>query len=284
MTDTGERIGVIAGSGDLPVIVARCLADAGRDTYVAALKNAADPSLENEAWETGWYELYSLQGLLEGLKLAGVSKVVLAGKVGHGEVFSTSKFDGLLMDFLQKLKDHRPSTLLGGLVDLLAGNGLPVVPLTDIAPELMPAAGHVAGPALRREQSADLELGWRIARGIADLDIGQTAIVKGGAVVAVEAMEGTDLAIERAGIISRGGLTAVKLAASDHDLRYDVPTVGVDTIENLIEAGCSLLAIEADRSIMLSADRVTELCESAGITLLACREAQDGSVHCPETL
>lgn len=282
MITAGDRIGVIAGSGSLPIHVAQCLSGAGRNVYVAGLQGAADPAVEGPGWETGWYDAFSLHGLLKGLGQAGVTKVVLAGRVGHDEIFRTSEFDSLLINFLDNLKDNRPSTILGGLVDLLAGNGFPVLPLTEVAPDLLPTAGHLAGPRVQREQVPDLDLGWRIARGMADLDIGQTAIVKAGAVIAVEAMEGTDKAIERAGAISNGGLTVVKLAASQHDFRYDVPTIGPETISCLAESGGNLLAVEAGRSFMLDFDRMSAMCDEKGITLLSGSETEDGGVHWPE--
>ena len=282
MTPTGDRIGIIAGSGHLPFHVAQCLSGAGKNVYVAGLKGAAEPALDRPGWETGWYDAYSLQGLLEGLGQAGVTKVVLAGRVGHDEIFRTSEFDGLLINFLENLKDHRSLTILGRLVDLLTGNGFQVLPLTDVAPDLVPDTGHLAGPRVQREQVRDLDFGWRTARGVADLDIGQTAIVKGGAVVAVEAMEGTDKTIERAGGISSGNLTLVKLAAIDHDFRYDVPTVGPDTISRLAEAGGNLLAVEAGRCFLLDLNQISVLCDDKGISLISCREAEDGGVHWPE--
>ena len=282
MTGAGDRIGIIAGSGHLPLHIAHYLSGAGENVYVAGLRGAADPALDSPEWETGWHDAYSLQGLLDGLGQAGVTKVLLAGRVGHDEIFRTNEFDGLLTNFLENLKDHRPSTILGGLVDVLAGNGFPVLPLTDVAPDLLPTAGHLAGPRVQRVQIPDLDLGWRIARVMADQDIGQTVIVKSGAVVAVEAMEGTDKAIERAGDLSSGGLTVVKLAGSDHDFRYDVPTVGPDTISRLIEAGGNLLAVEAGRSFMLDLDRISTLCDENGVTLLSGIETEDGGVNWPE--
>jgi DUF1009 family protein len=283
VTPAGDRIGIIAGSGHLPLHIAHHLTGAGENVYVAGLRGAADPALDCPEWETGWYDAYSLQGLLDGLGQAGATKIVLAGRVGHDEIFRSSEFDGLLTAFLENLKDHRPSTILTGLIDLLAGNGFPVLPLTEVAPDLLPAAGHIAGPGVRPEQVPDLDLGWRIARSIADLDIGQAAIVKDGAVLAVEAMEGTDKAIERAGGISRGGLTVIKLAATDHDFRYDVPTIGPDTILCLAEAGGGLLAVEAGRCFMLDPDRTSALCNEKGITLISCSEEEDGRVYWPGT-
>jgi DUF1009 family protein len=276
------RIGVIAGSGHLPLHVAHCLADGGKDVYVAGLKGAADPALDDLEWDTEWYDIYSLQGLLDGLERAGVRQVVLAGQVPHDEIFRTAQFDDLLLHFLKDLKDQRPATILGGLVDLLTVKGFEVFPLTKVAPDLLPASGHLAGPPVQPHQIQDLELGWRIARVIADQDIGQTAIVKGGAVVAVEAMEGTDRAIDRAGAISGGGFTLVKLAAVHHDFRYDVPTIGPDTVVRFDEAGGGVIAIEAGRSFMLDFHKISALCDEKGITLLSGSETEDGRVHWPE--
>ncbi|MCJ7501338.1 UDP-2,3-diacylglucosamine diphosphatase LpxI [bacterium] len=282
MISAGDRIGVIAGSGHLPFHIAHYLSGAGYNVYVAGLKGAADPALDCPEWETGWYNTYSLQELLDGLGQARVAKVVLAGRVGHEEIFSTRKFDGLLAAFLGNLKDHRPSTILGGLVDLLTGNGFEVLRLTEVAPDLLPEAGWLAGPPVQLRQVPDIESGWRIARAIANLDIGQTVILKGGAVVAVEAMEGTDRTIERAGVISGGGVTVVKLAAGDQDLRYDIPTVGSETISRLAEAGGNLLVVEAGRCFLLDLGRISALCEEKGITLLAGTDTGDGGVHWPE--
>ncbi len=279
---TDGRIGVIAGSGNLPLHIAHYLSGVGNKVYVAGLKGAADPALDKPEWETGWYEAYSLQGLLDGLGEAGITKVVLAGRVGHEEIFSTSEFDDPLITFLDNLTDHRPSTILGGLVDLLTERGFEVLRLPEVAPDLLPEAGRLAGPPVQLRQVPDIESGWRIARAIADHDIGQTAIIKGGAVVAVEAMEGTDRAIERAGAISGGGVTVVKLAAGDHDFRYDMPTVGSETISRLAEAGGNLLAVEAGRCFLLDLYRISALCEEKGITLIAGTDTEDGGVHWPE--
>ncbi|UCF88193.1 MAG: UDP-2,3-diacylglucosamine diphosphatase LpxI [bacterium] len=276
------RIGVIAGSGRLPLVIARSLSDAGKNLYIAGLAGSADPGFAEAQWETGWYDPFSLQKLLDGLHNAGVQNVVLAGRIGHDEIFQSHKFDGLLKAFLAGLRDHRPATILGGLVQLLTERGFSVLPLTDVVPQLIPAAGLLAGPRLRPEQIPDLELGWRVARVIADQDVGQTAIVKGGAVVAVEGMEGTDETIRRAGTLSGGGMTIVKLAATGHDFRYDIPTIGPDTVTRLNDAGGGVIAVEAGRCFMLDFEITSASCEEKGITLFSGIEARDGGVRWPE--
>lgn len=282
MKPDAGKVGIIAGSGRLPLHMAHSLSDAGHDVYIAGLIGSADPAFESPQWETGWYDPYSLEKLIEGLKNAGVKRIVLAGRIGHEEIFQSHEFDALLSTFLTGLKDQRPATILGGLVHLLTDRGFSVLPLTEVVPQLIPAAGFLAGTGLRSEQLPDLELGWRVARVLADQDIGQTAIVKGGAVVAVEAMEGTDEAIRRAGILSGGGITMVKLAATAHDFRYDIPTIGPDTISSLSGAGGGIIAVEAGRSFILDMDHVSTLCEEKAITLLSGSETRDGGVRWPE--
>ena len=281
MTSSGDRISIIAGSGQLPLHIARGLLRAGSKPYVAALIGAADPALDDLDCETAWYAPYSLHLLLDGLKQAGAKKVVLAGRVGHDEIYRTGEFDQPLKDLLENLKDRRPATILGGLVDLLTSRDLHVLPLTDVAPDLVPEAGCIAGPVVDPRYLPDIHLGWRIARAVADLDIGQTAVVSSGAVVSVEAMEGTDRAIERAGMIAGGGLTVVKLAASNHDFRYDIPMVGPDTIQRLGGSGGGVITIEAGRCLLLDPDRVSALCDEQGVTLISARETADGQVQWP---
>ena len=282
MISNGARIGIVAGSGYLPLHIAKRLSGMGEDIYVAGLQGAADPGLDRPGWETAWYGAYSLGKLMEGLVQARVRKVVLAGRVGHEEIYRTGEFDDPLKELLANLKDLRPATILGGMVDLFTKHGFEVLPLVDVAPDLLPAAGQLAGPPVKPEQAHDIKLGWRIARIIADQDIGQVVVVKNGAVVAVEAMEGTDRTIERAVRVSGGNVTVVKLAASHHDFRYDVPTVGPDTISRLGNTGRSLIAVEAGRCLLIDPDQISFLCAESGVSLISACETGDGGVHWPD--
>ena len=278
MTSSQPKIGIIAGSGELPIYVAHSLALAGKDLYVAALKGAAEKVLEDARWKTGWYQVHKLQELVDGLRREGVTGVVLAGRVAHTELFQATSFDASLQSLLETLSDHRAATILSGIVKLFVSNGMEVLPMYDVVPDLMPPIGHLAGPPPQLDLSSDLVFGWRIARSVADLDIGQTVVVKDRSVVAVEAMEGTDAAIERAVKVAGGGITVVKLAARNHDFRYDVPTVGKDTVSRIAGGGGGTLVVEGGRCMILGVDEVTTLCDEGGVTLLSCKESEGGEI------
>ena len=282
MTSSRRKIGIIAGSGELPLHVARSLTGTGEDLYIAALEGAAEQVLEDARWETGWYRIHNLQELVDGLKKQGVTGVVLAGRVAHAELFRTASFDGALQGLLETLPDHRAATILDGIVNLFMNNGMEVLPLDDVVPDLMPPLGHLAGPALQTglagDLAGDLTFGWRMARSIADLDIGQTVVVKDRSVVAVEAMEGTDVAIERAVKVAGGGVTVVKLAARNHDFRYDVPTVGKETVYRIASGGGGTLVVESGRCLILGFENVVSLCAEGGVTLLSCTESESGEI------
>jgi DUF1009 family protein len=279
VTPASGKIGIIAGAGRLPGHVARSLAHAGKSLYFAALEGAADQVPEDDRWESDWYRIHDLQVLIDGLKTRGVTGIVLAGRVAHIEVFKSGSFDDLFRTFLEELTDHRASTILGGLVDLFRDNGIEVLALDEVAGDLMPPLGHLAGPAPTQGYDRDLDFGWRIARSVADLDIGQTVVVKDRCVVAVEAMEGTDGVIRRATSIAGKGITVVKLAARDHDFRYDVPTIGRETVAGIAEAGGGVLVVESGRCTILGFEEVASLCSEGAVTLLSCRESEDGEVY-----
>lgn len=278
MTTSRQKIGIIGGSGELPLHVARSLAAGGKSVYMAAIEGAAQKQLEGAGWKTGWYKIHNLQQLVDGLEKEGIDGVVLAGRVAHAELFKGNSFDASLQEFLETLPDHRGATILGGVVRLFMDKGIEVLSLKDVVPDLMPAAGHLAGPVPPAGFSRDLSFGWRIARSVADLDIGQTVVVKDRSVVAVEGMEGTDGAIDRAVAIAGKGLTVVKLAAADHDFRFDVPTIGKETVSRIAESGGGALVVESGRCMILGFDDVTALCERGGVSLLSCRERENGEI------
>lgn len=279
MKDPRGRVGVIAGSGDLPLHIARSLSGSGRDVFVAGLKDAADARLKDPSWDTQWIDFFRLGDLLASLKEAGVSEVILAGHVDHRGIFRTEMFDDRMLSFLRGLRDRRGATLLSALVLLLTAEGYSVPSLIEVAPDLVPSEKFAAGPVPAGPGPvADLRLGWAMARRMADLDIGQTVAVKDGAVVAAEGMEGTDECVRRASLLAGDGLTVVKRAAAGHDFRFDVPTVGRRSIEVLSGSKGGTFAVEAGRCFILDREEVIFLCGRNGIALLACREDENGAV------
>lgn len=278
MKHPAGRIGIIAGTGELPRHIAHSLHDSGKDVFVAGLKDSDPSILDSSYWESIRIDLHRMQDLLDALREAGVVEVILAGKVDHREIYRVDRFDGRMLRFLEGLKDGRGATILTAVVRILEEEGYTVPSLLDIAPDLVPGPDPTAGPQPGPRQVRDLRFGWPLARKIADLDIGQTIVIKGGSVVAVEAMEGTDEAILRALTLAGEGVTVIKLAARDHDFRFDVPTIGMKTIETLAEGGRCTLAFEAGRCFILHMEEVLSLCEEKGITLLSCREDGNGEL------
>lgn len=278
MNDPGVTVGIIAGSGELPLHIARALSRSGRRLFVAGLKNSALPELKDTSWETEWVDFFRLGDLLSSLKNAGVSEVILAGHVDHRGIFQAERFDDRMRSFLRSLGERGGSSILSAFVLLLTREGYGVPSLLDVVPELVPSESFTAGPNPGPAATADLSLGWAMARQLADLDIGQTVVVKSGAVVAVEGMEGTDKAVRRALDLAGSGLTVVKRAAGDHDFRFDVPTIGKRTIEVLSGGKGGSVVLETGRCFILGREEVISLCDRTGVSLVVCREDENGAV------
>lgn len=269
MTGSQERIGLLAGTSDLPLEVAKAIEDSGKQLFIAAFEGAADPSIETPGRDVRWFRVGHLEALLEGLRRSGSTSIVLAGKLPHDSLFFNDDFDSRLLALLHSLPDRRGSTILAGFVDLLTAEGLPVRELPHIVPGLVAVEGHIAGPPPTPEQMRDARFGWKIAKRIAEMDVGQTIIIKDLAVVAVEAMEGTDGAIERAGRITGGGNVVVKVSSPDHDFRFDVPTVGPHTASSLARAGGGVIAVESGRCFLLGLRELNALCRDRSISLVS---------------
>ncbi len=272
MTVPSEKIGLLAGLSDLPLEVVRAVERAGTPLFVAAFKGAADPAIEVTGRDVKWFSIGRLQALLDGLRASGARDLVLAGKLPHEVLFSSGDFDDRLVDFLNSLPDRRGSSILGGFVDLLISEGFRVRQLIETVPELVPEAGHLAGPLPTEAQMEDARFGWRIAKTIAGLDIGQTVVVKDLAVVSVEGMEGTDETVTRAGSITGGQNIVVKVSSPNHDFRFDVPTVGPGTVSSLSASGGGVLAVEAGRCFLMGGDNLFRECAEKAVSLVALDE------------
>lgn len=273
-------IGIIAGWGNFPVTVAKAIIDTGGEVYCAAIKGHADPVLAEICTGYRVFGLARMGAQVRYLRRCGVTRATMAGKIFKSILFKRKRdliqhFPDLMFwrhfypIYLSQTKDRRDDTLLLTVIDLYAAGGITLTPATDFAPELLVKEGNLTRNAPTRSQMKDIEFGWHMAKEMGRLDIGQTVIVKNQAVMAVEAIEGTDECIKRAGQICRGKFTVVKVAKPKQDMRFDVPTIGVGTIETIHQAGGKVLAIEADKTILLDREETIAMAERLGVSIFA---------------
>jgi DUF1009 family protein len=266
----GQVLGLIAGRGGLPLAIARSARARGRPVAVVAYRNETDPRIEGEAAAVTWLLPGQIGAALASLRSAGVREAVLAGGVAKGSLVRGAealRLDGDARALLARLADRRDGSILGAIADYLADGGIRLLPQAELVPELIAAPGPLCGKPLEGAQLRDIAFAWPIARAVADLDVGQTVIVKDGAVLAVEAIEGTDAAIRRAAGFGPGA-TVVKVARPQQDPRFDLPTVGPETIAVLAEARAAALAVEAGATLVLEREATVAAAVAAGIAVL----------------
>jgi len=273
-------IGVLAGWGRLPFAVADALHRQGYPVVGIGIRDHADPRFAELCDHFDWIGVGGLGQAIRLFNRRGVSRATMVGKI-HKVMFLQPKWWlrhrpdwTTLRTFAPYLfagsKDGKDDTLLGMVVDLFADHGIDFEPATDFAPELLVKSGQVAGRPLSAKQQNDVEFGWQLAKQIGGLDVGQTVCVKNQIAIAIEAVEGTDLCIQRAGqLCGKGGFTIVKVAKPRQDMRFDVPTVGVNTLEVISEAGGNVLVIEANRTILLDEDEFRRNAEKLKISVVA---------------
>jgi DUF1009 family protein len=270
------RLGLIAGNGRFPFLVLDAARGAGHDVTVIALKEEAFPELETlaarpPAADVHWLSIGQLGKCIRVLADAGVTNAVMAGQVKHTKLFADIVPDLTLVGIIAKLKTRNTDALIGGIADELRKNGIELMSSTVLLDPLMATAGVLTERAPTDSEQVDLEFGWRIADAIAGMDIGQTIVVKAAAVVAVEAMEGTDAVIARAGSLAGEGTAIIKVAKPNQDMRFDVPVVGVSTIEAMKNAGATVLAVDAGKTLMIDGDPIIQAANAAGIAIVGRR-------------
>ncbi len=273
------HLGLIAGNGRFPFLVLDAARAAGHGVTIIALKEEASPELELEAAKAPVAMLHrvSLGQLGKWVKIlreSGATTAVLAGQVKHTKLFSDIVPDLTALGVLMKLKAKNTDAIISGVVDLLRDNGIHMIDSTTFLQPLLATAGVLTRRAPTSDEQADLAFGYTIADTVAGLDIGQTIVVKSLAVVAVEAMEGTDAVITRAGQLAGPGTTVVKVAKPKQDMRFDVPVVGVPTIQAMAAVRASVLSIDAGKTLMIDGDAVCRAADAAGIAIVG-RERGD---------
>ena len=282
--DSDRPIGLLAGWGSFPFAVAEALRDAGHRVAGVGILDHADPRLEELCDHFGWIGICGIGKAIRYFRQWGVKQATMAGKVHkvllyqpgwwlkHRPDWKTIR--AFSPQLLFGSGDRKDDTLLSTVVSAFARDGIQFEPATDFAPELLVKSGQVAGKRLTGKQQGDVEFGWKIAKSMGGLDIGQSICIKDQTVIAVEAIEGTDLCIQRAGELCRGGgFTVVKVAKPQQDMRFDVPTIGLKTLETMATVGGAVLAVEANRTILLDDQEFREEASRQGIAVVAYNEA-----------
>jgi DUF1009 family protein len=245
-----KTIGIIAGSGDFPLLIARALRERGDDAVAIAHEGITDSRIEEVA-KTVWIKVGQLNALIRGLKDFQAEEVVLAGGFRKTLLFSNIRPDLRALSLLARIRSREDDVILRALAGELEGEGIRVREATGCLGHLMAPSGVLS----RREPSPDdwkdIEFGWRVAKEIGRLDVGQCLVVKDRAVLAVEAADGTDETVRRGGRLGGGGGVVIKICKPGQDTRFDLPTVGIQTLETMQEAGIFLLAVEAGRTVMI---------------------------------
>jgi UDP-2,3-diacylglucosamine hydrolase len=266
------KIGLIAGNGRFPFLVLQGARDLGHDVTVVAVKEEAFKELEPTARDAGaafhWVSLGHLGKCIKILKAAGIGRAVMAGQVKHVKIFSGIVPDLTLLSVLTKLKARNTDALITAVADVLRGEGIELIDSTAFLEPLLARGGVLTERPPSPEESQDFTFGYRMAEAIAALDIGQTIAVKHKAVVAVEAMEGTDEVIARAGHLAGPGVRIIKVAKPKQDMRFDVPVIGLATVQAMRIAGASALSIDAGRTLILDGPHVFASANEAGIAIV----------------
>jgi DUF1009 family protein len=262
--------GLIAGNGQFPGLVLEGARGQGIDMCVVAIREEASPELERLAPRFHWVSLGELSRTIEILHEENVRQVVMAGQVKHAKLFSAIRPDWRLAKLLFLLPAKNTDSLIGAVARVLEGEGIRLVDSTKFLAPLLPGAGVLTRRTPDDEEAADIAYGRGIARQIAGLDIGQTVVVRDRACVAVEAMEGTDETIERAARLAGGQrVTVVKVSKPGQDMRFDVPVVGLRTVEVMKKANATALAIDAGRTLLFDRDALLRAADDAGIAIQA---------------
>jgi len=266
------RIGLIAGNGRFPFLVLDAASALGHEVVVVAVKEEADADLEEAARARGAVvhrvSLGHLGRAIAILKDARVTQAVMAGQVKHTKIFSSIVPDLTLLSVLMRLKARNTDALIAAVADVMRDRGVELLDSTAFLQPLLAGEGPLTSRPPSEEERADFEFGYRTADLLAGADVGQTIVVKDRAVVAIEAMEGTDEVIARAGRLAGPGTRVVKVAKPDQDMRFDVPVVGVATIEAMRRAGATALSIDAGQALVLDGSSFVRTAESAGIAVL----------------
>ena len=281
LSETLETIGLIAGNGTFPLVFAREARRRGFRVVAIAHRGETEEALESEVDSLVWVRVGQLGKMLRGMRRQGVSRAVMAGGIDKARSLGSLRPDLRGVLFLRRVRAKGDDAILRQLAREFERNGIEIVPSTFFLEELMTTPGQIAGPRIDDRVLRDIRLGCAVLGALGPHDVGQGVVVEQGVVLAVEAIEGTDALIRRAGELGNGGAVVVKTAKKGQDMRFDVPAVGPETIASMVAAGVGVLACEEGATIILEREEFLERAAGAGISVVGC--TADGEVaHAPQ--
>ncbi|MFH1380345.1 MAG: UDP-2,3-diacylglucosamine diphosphatase LpxI [bacterium] len=277
-----DQLGLIAGNGQFPFIVAREARKKGKEIVAVALKEEADPDLKNHVDKIHWVSLGQLGKIISLFKKEKVTEAVMAGQVKHNKLFANFSLDLKAIKLLASLRNKQTDSILSAIINEFEKSGIRFISSVTYLGGLIPGEGILTRAKPTSSEMEDIRFGFRLAKKVSALDIGQTIIVKDKAVVAIEAMEGTDASIMRAGSLAapnggKSGMVIVKISKLKQDLRFDVPVIGLKTVEVMHTAGAQVLAFEAHKTLLFDKEYFVRLADKYHLTIIGVSEKGMGT-------
>ncbi|MGB6972803.1 MAG: UDP-2,3-diacylglucosamine diphosphatase LpxI [Desulfobulbales bacterium] len=277
--NASDKIGIIAGGGQFPLLFAQAVRRHGLKVYAAAHEGETDETLADQVDALQWVRLGQLGKIIDFFKKEGVTKTVFIGSITKTNIFRDVRPDLKGLGLWNKIDIKQDDSILRAIADRLAKDGIEVVASTSYVPELLFPQGILTRKKLTKEQKNDIVFGWKIARAMGGLDIGQCVVVRNQTVLAVEAIEGTDAAIRRGGTLGKEKAVVVKLKKPNQDLRFDLPAVGEKTIVSMLEVKAAVLAVEAGYALFFDRESVIRAADAAGLVVVGVTETASGELQ-----
>jgi len=277
--NASDKIGIIAGGGQFPLLFAQAVRRHGLKVYAAAHEGETDETLADQVDALQWVRLGQLGKIIDFFKKEGVIKTVFIGSITKTNIFRDVRPDLKGLGLWNKIDIKQDDSILRAIADRLAKDGIEVVASTSYVPELLFPQGILTRKKLTKEQKNDIVFGWKIARAMGSLDIGQCVVVRNQTVLAVEAIEGTDAAIRRGGTLGKEKAVVVKLKKPNQDLRFDLPAVGEKTIVSMLEVKAAVLAVEAGYALFFDRESVIRAADAAGLVVVGVTETASGELQ-----
>ena len=277
--NASDKIGIIAGGGQFPLLFAQAVRRHGLKVYAAAHQGETDETLADQVDALQWVRLGQLGKIIDFFKKEGVIKTVFIGSITKTNIFRDVRPDLKGLGLWNKIDIKQDDSILRAIAERLAKDGIEVVASTSYVPELLFPQGILTRKKLTKEQKNDIVFGWKIARAMGGLDIGQCVVVRNQTVLAVEAIEGTDAAIRRGGTLGKEKAVVVKLKKPNQDLRFDLPAVGEKTIVSMLEVKAAVLAVEAGYALFFDRESVIQAADAAGLVVVGVTESASGELQ-----